>query len=68
MRARRRTLGGPAPRPCRIRSPGWSAFTVLTRTRRGRTKAAEIRVLTTLLDPDLSGRGNRRPLPEEMAG
>jgi hypothetical protein len=28
------------------------SFTVLTRTRRGRTKAAQIRVLTTLLDPD----------------
>jgi len=27
-------------------------FTVLTRTRRGRTKTAAIRVLTTLLDPD----------------
>ena len=27
-------------------------FTVLTRTRRGRTKATAIRVLTTLLDPD----------------
>jgi len=29
-------------------------FTVLTRTRRGRTKTAAIRVLTTLLDPDAS--------------
>jgi hypothetical protein len=28
------------------------SFTVLTRTRRGRAKAAAIRVLTTLLDPD----------------
>ena len=27
-------------------------FTILTRTRRGRTKAAAIRVLTALLDPD----------------
>jgi hypothetical protein len=27
-------------------------FTVLTRTRRGRTKTAAVRVLTTLLDPD----------------
>ena len=27
-------------------------FTILTRTRRGRTKTAAIRVLTTLLDPD----------------
>jgi hypothetical protein len=27
-------------------------FTVLTRTRRGRTRAAQIRVLTTLIDPD----------------
>ena len=27
-------------------------FTILTRTRRGRTKATAIRVLTTLLDPD----------------
>jgi hypothetical protein len=29
-----------------------ACFTVLTRTRRGRTKATAIRVLTTLLDPD----------------
>jgi hypothetical protein len=29
-------------------------FTVLTRTRRGRTKTAAIRVLTTLLDRTLS--------------
>jgi hypothetical protein len=26
-------------------------FTILTRTRRGRTKTAQVRVLTTLLDP-----------------
>lgn len=29
------------------------SFTVLTRTRSGRTRASQIRILTTLLDPDL---------------
>ena len=43
------------PRPARL--PDTAArlicFTVLTRTRSGRTKTTAIRVLTTLLDPDL---------------
>ena len=52
MLGRRRTAAGDPDLP---RLPDTVArlvcFTVLTRTRRGRTKTAAIRVLTTLLDP-----------------
>jgi hypothetical protein len=34
------------------------SFTVLTRTRSGRTRASQIRILTTLLDPDLYPAGD----------
>jgi hypothetical protein len=54
MRARRRKNAGDRALPflpdtiARLVS-----FTVLTRTRSGRTRASQIRLLTTLLDPDL---------------
>jgi hypothetical protein len=54
MRARRRKNAGDKALPC---LPDTAArlvcFTVLTRTRSGRTKTTQIRLLTTLLDPDL---------------
>jgi hypothetical protein len=44
-------------------------FTILTRTRRGRTKTAQVRVLTTLAGPRRLPRpGNRGALRREMAG
>jgi hypothetical protein len=54
MRARRRKAGGDPGLPF---LPDTTArlisFTVLTRTRSGRTRTSQIRLLTTLLDPDL---------------
>jgi hypothetical protein len=54
MRGRRRKAAGDPALPS---LPDTVArlvcFTVLTRTRSGRTKTAQIRLLTTLLDPDL---------------
>lgn len=53
MLGKRRSAAGDRTLP---RHPDTAArlvcFTVLTATRRGRTKKAEVRVLTTLLDPD----------------
>jgi hypothetical protein len=54
MRARRRKAAGDRPLPCLPDTVARLAcFTVLTRTRSGRTKTTQVRVLTTLLDPDL---------------
>jgi Transposase DDE domain/Insertion element 4 transposase N-terminal len=54
MRARRRKAAGDSSLPS---LPDTTArlvsFTVLTRTRSGRTRTSQIRLLTTLLDPDL---------------
>ena len=54
MRTRRRKAAGDSSLPC---LPDTVArlvcFTVLTRTRSGRTRTSQIRLLTTLLDPDL---------------
>jgi hypothetical protein len=54
MRARRRKAAGDSALPS---LPGTAArlicFTVLTRTRGGRTKATQVRLLTILLDPGL---------------
>lgn len=54
MRTRRRKAAGDKALPC---LPDTVArlvcFTVLTRTRSGRVKTTQIRLLTTLLDPDL---------------
>ena len=58
MRARRRKAAGDSSLPflpdtiARLIS-----FTVLTRTRSGRTRTSQIRLLTTLLDPDLHPAG-----------
>ncbi len=53
MRARRRKAAGDKALPC---LPDTIArlvcFTVLARTRSGRTKTTQVRLLTTLLDPD----------------
>ncbi len=58
MRARRRTAAGDRALPS---LPDTTArlvcFTVLTRTRAGRTRTTQIRLLTTLLDPDLCPAG-----------
>ena len=54
MRSRRRkTAGDPALPPLPDTTARLVCFTVLTRTRSGRTKTTQIRLLTTLLDPDL---------------
>jgi Transposase DDE domain len=54
MRARRRKEAGDRALPCLPDTVARLAcFTMLTRTRSGRTKTTQIRVLTTLLDPDL---------------
>jgi hypothetical protein len=54
MRARRRKAAGDrALRYLPDTAARLICFTVLTRTRSGRTKTAQVRVLTTLLDPDL---------------
>ncbi len=54
MRSRRRkTAGDPALPSLPDTVARLICFTVLTRTRSGRTKTARIRLLTTLLDPDL---------------
>ena len=68
MRARRRKAAGDRSLPS---LPDTTArlvcFTVLTRTRSGRTRTSQIRLLTTLLDPDLHpARRTRRPVPETM--
>jgi hypothetical protein len=58
MRARRRKAAGDKALPS---LPDTTArlicFTVLTRTRAGRTRTTQIRLLTTLLDPDLCPAG-----------
>ena len=58
MRARRRKAAGDSSLPF---LPDTTArlvsFTVLTRTRSGRTRTSQIRLLTTLLDPDLHPAG-----------
>ena len=58
MRARRRTTAGDPALPS---LPDTAArlvcFTVLTRTRSGRAKTTQVRLLTTLLDPDLCPAG-----------
>jgi hypothetical protein len=54
MRARRRKASGDSALPFLPDTIARLAcFTVLTRTRSGRTRTTQIRVLTTLLDPDL---------------
>ena len=54
MRARRRKAAGdPALPPLPDTIARLVCFTVLTRTRGGRVKTAQIRLLTTLLDPGL---------------
>jgi hypothetical protein len=54
MRARRRKAAGDKALPFLPDTVARLAcFTVLTRTRSGRTKATQVRLLTTLLDPDL---------------
>ena len=54
MRSRRRkTAAGPALPPLPDTVARLICFTVLTRTRSGRTKTTQIKLLTTLLDPDL---------------
>jgi hypothetical protein len=54
MRSRRRkTAGDPGLPPLPDTTARLICFTVLTRTRSGRTKTAHIRLLTTLLDPGL---------------
>jgi len=54
MRARRRKAAGDSALPHLPDTVARLAcFTVLTRTRSGRTKTTQVRVLTTLLDPDL---------------
>lgn len=54
MRARRRKAAGDKTLPYLPDTVARLAcFTVLTRTRSGRTKTTQIRLLTTLLDPDL---------------
>jgi hypothetical protein len=54
MRARRRKAAGDSALPFLPDTIARLAcFTVLTRTRSGRTRTTQIRVLTTLLDPDL---------------
>jgi hypothetical protein len=54
MRGRRRKAAGGRALPCLPDTIARLAcFTVLTRTRSGRTKTTQVRVLTTLLDPDL---------------
>ena len=58
MRARRRkNAGGPALPSLPDTVARLVTFTVLTRTRSGRMKATQIRLLTTLLDPDLCPAG-----------
>jgi hypothetical protein len=58
MRARRRNnAGGPALLSLPDTVARLVTFTVLTRTRSGRMKATQIRLLTTLLDPDLCPAG-----------
>ena len=58
MRTRRRkTAGAPAFPSLPDTAARLICFTVLTRTRSGRTKTAQIRLLTTLLDPDLHPAG-----------
>ncbi len=58
MRSRRRTAAGDPALPS---LPDTAArlvcFTVLTRARSGRTKTTQVRLLTTLLDPDLCPAG-----------
>ena len=70
MRGRRRKAAGyPALPSLPDTVARLVCFTVLTRTRSGRTRTAQIRLLTTLLDPvPLSRRGTRGPVPEKMAG
>jgi len=54
MRARRRKAAGDGSLPFLPDTAARLAcFTVLTRTRSGRTKTTQVRLLTTLLDPDL---------------
>jgi hypothetical protein len=54
MRARRRkTAGDPALPPLPDTIARLISFTMLTRTRSGRTRTSQIRLLTTLLDPGL---------------
>ncbi|MGH3124875.1 MAG: IS4 family transposase, partial [Streptosporangiaceae bacterium] len=58
MRARRRkNAGDPALPPLPDTVARLVCFTVLTRTRSGRTKTTQIRLLTTLLDPGLCPAG-----------
>jgi DDE family transposase len=54
MRARRRKAAGDKAMPSLPDTVArLVSFTVLTRTRSGRTKTTQVRLLTTLLDPDL---------------
>jgi hypothetical protein len=58
MRARRRaTAGDPALPSLPDTAARLVCFTVLTRTRSGRAKTTQVRLLTTLLDPDLCPAG-----------
>jgi hypothetical protein len=58
MRTRRRKIAGDPALPYLPDTPArLICFTVLTRTRSGRTRTSRIRVLTTLLDPDLCPAG-----------
>ena len=58
MRARRRkAAGGPALPSLPDTVARLVSFTVLTRTRSGRMKTTQVRLLTTLLDPDLCPAG-----------
>jgi hypothetical protein len=53
MRARRRASAGDPALPSLLDTTArLICFTVLTRTRGGRVKTTQIRLLTTLLDPD----------------
>jgi hypothetical protein len=58
MRARRKNAGDPALPSLPDTVARLVCFTVLTRTRSGRTKTTQIRLLTTLLDPDLCPAGD----------
>jgi Insertion element 4 transposase N-terminal/Transposase DDE domain len=62
---RRRDAGDPALPRLPDTAARLVSFTVLTRTRSGRTKTTAIRVLTTLLDPDLYPAGELAALYAE---